>query len=117
MKKAETLIKNQQSDTAIDLSKAYILNGNTLELQTEPPFDADENQASPVEKKFKSKKEFEEIVLQNGKILFGNDTLLIKTKVKTNIEFIGSYIPDAILFDFKDRENPKCYLDRKSTRL
>lgn len=110
MKKTETPMENQMPDTVIDLSKAYILNGNTLELHTEPPFDADENQVAPVEKKFKSKKEFEEIILQNGKILFGTDSLLIDTKVKTGIEFSGNYIPDAILFDFKDKENPKCYL-------
>ena len=35
---------------------------------------------------------------------------LIDTKVKTDIEFSGNYIPDAILFDFKDKEKPKCYL-------
>lgn len=108
MKKAETQ-KNQLPNTVIDLSKVYILNGNTLELQT-TPFDLDENQVSPIEKKFKSKKEFEQIVLQNGKILFGTDSLLIDTKIKSNIEFTGTYIPDAILFDFKDHEKPKCYL-------
>ncbi|MFZ2205498.1 MAG: DUF5655 domain-containing protein [Minisyncoccia bacterium] len=111
MKKTETQIKNQLPDTVIDLSKVYILNGDTLELQTtEPPFDADENQTSPVAKKFKSKKEFEEIILQNGKVLFGDTTLLIETRVKTGIEFSGTYIPDAILFDFKDMGKPKCYL-------
>lgn len=111
MKKTETPMENQLTEIVVDLSKAFILNGNTLELQTtEPPFDADENQVPPVEKKFKSKKEFEQIVLENGKILFGTDSLLIDTKVKTGIEFSGNYIPDAILFDFKDKEKPKCYL-------
>jgi len=111
MKKTETQIKNQLPDTVIDLSKVYILNGNTLELQTiEPPFDADENQTSPVEKKFKSKKEFEEIILQNSKVLFGETTLLIETKVKAGNKFSGTYIPDAFLFDFKDTEKPKCYM-------
>src|ERR1035437_3836892 len=109
MKKTETLIKGQVSNTAIDLSKAYILNGNTLELQT-TPFDLDENQVSPIEKKFTSRKEFEEIVLQNGKILFGNDTLLINTQLKKDLSFTGTYTSDAILFDFKDQGKPKCYL-------
>lgn len=109
MKKTETSIKNQVSYTAIDLSKAYILNGNTLELQT-TPFELDENQGSPIEKKFKSRKEFEEIILKNGKVLFGNDTLLINTQLKKDISFTGTYTPDAILFDFKDPEKPKCYL-------
>jgi len=110
MKKTETPIENQLTEIVVDLSKAYILNGNTLEFKTEPPFDADENQTSPVEKKFKSKKEFEEIILLNNRVLFSDTTLLIETKVKTGFEFSGTYIPDAILFNFKDTEKPKCYL-------
>lgn len=109
MKKTKTLINNQVPDTALDLSNAYILNGNTLELQT-TPFELDENQGSPIEKKFKSRKEYEEILLQNGKVLFGNDTLLINTQLKKDLNFTGTYTPDALLFDFKDPEKSKCYL-------
>ena len=109
MKKTKTLINNQVPDTAIDLSKAYILNGNTLELQT-TPFELDENQGSPIEKSFKSRKEFNETVLLNWKVLFGDKTLFINSQLKKDISFTGTYTPDAILFDFKDPEKPKCYL-------
>ena len=109
MSKTEVHIKNQLPDTAIDLSKAYILNGNTLQLQTtETPLNGEENQVTPIERKFNSKKQFEEIVLGNGKVLFGANSILIDSKVKTGVEFSG-YIPDAILFDFNEQGKPKCY--------
>ena len=110
MSKTEVHIKNQLPDTAIDLSKAYILNGNMLQLQTEESLlIGEENQITPIERKFNSKKQFEEIVLGSSKILFGINSILIDSKVKTSIEFSG-YIPEAILFDFTEQGKPKCYL-------
>lgn len=111
MKTIETSMNNQLQYTVIDYSKAYVLNGTTLQLQTaETSLNEEENKTALVEKKFKSKKEFEQIVLQNGKILFGINSLLIDTKIKTDIEFLGKYIPDGIVFVFNEEENPKCYL-------
>lgn len=91
----------------IDLSNAYILDTDSLLLQiTESLLNSNEEEFTAIERKIKSKKELEQIILQNGKMLFGRDTILIDTRVDVS----GFYIPDAILFDFKDQRKPKCYL-------
>ncbi len=109
MNKTELEIKNHLPNTTVDLNKAFILNEKTLQLRTrEAPFEPDENLITPIERKFKFKLQLERIVVQNGKVLFGANSLLIDTKVKTNIEFSG-YQPDAILFDLNEQGKPKCY--------
>lgn len=62
------------------------------------------------ESKFESEEAFEKIVKQNFKTLFGAKTVYFDIKSKIDSRTLGSAIPDAFLFDFKDDENPDFYL-------
>jgi predicted transport protein len=57
-------------ENEIDLSTALVINGKSLEPRPV-------NHSVPVERKFKSEKEFNELVVNNSKMLFGKDTVLI----------------------------------------
>src|SRR5580693_8748253 len=105
-----TQSKLQLSDTEVEVRKAFVLNEKTLQLRTrEIPVNEDDIHVIPIERKFKSKMQFEEIVLKNGKLLFGEHSLLLNTKVLAKMDFPCRYFPDAILFDFKEEGKPKCY--------
>lgn len=88
-----------QPQTAVDLKGALVLKGNALQVRTTEPHNP------PVERKFKNGKEFKEIVMNSGKLLFGENTLLLNAE-KIEIDFF----PDGLLFDLKDPDNPKLYL-------
>jgi hypothetical protein len=57
-------------ECGIDLSNALVINGKSLEPRPV-------NTSVPVERKFKSEKEFNELVVHNSKMLFGKDTILM----------------------------------------
>ena len=59
---------------------------------------------------FKLESELENIVVTNSKLLFGEKTIYIDTKKKINSGELGKTIPDGLLFDLTDIENPKFYL-------
>lgn len=81
--------KNQSPDTEIDLSMALLINGKSLEPQ---PI----KHSSPVERKFKSEKEFNELVVNNSKMLFGKDTIMIDA-TKSSLEC-------HLLLDFREAD-------------
>jgi predicted transport protein len=62
------------------------------------------------EKEFRKEKEFENLLINNSKTLFGKDTLLIDAKKKIDSKFMGGVIPDCFLFDFSDPGNPEFYI-------
>jgi len=62
------------------------------------------------ETEFKSEEEFEKIVKDHFKTLFGAKTIFFDIKSKIDSKTLGSAIPDGFLFDFKDEENPEFYL-------
>ncbi len=62
------------------------------------------------ESNFGSEETFEKIVKQNFKTLFGAKTVYFDIKSKIDSRALGSAIPDAFLFDFRDEENPDFYL-------
>jgi predicted transport protein len=84
----------QLSNNTIDLSTALLINGKSLELQPV-------KHSSPVEQKFKSEKEFIELVVNNSKILFGEHTLLM--------DATNTPLSCCLLLDFSDIENFKFY--------
>lgn len=55
-------------------------------------------------------KEFESVVVQNSKTFFGPDTVYIDAKNKIGAQALGGSIPDGVLFDLSDIENPEFYL-------
>ncbi|MEK6691729.1 MAG: hypothetical protein AABY78_10665 [Nitrospirota bacterium] len=63
-----------------------------------------------IEKKFDSEREFEELVFNNSKMLFGENTILIDVKRKIGNQFLGGIIPDFFLIDLTDKGNPEFYL-------
>jgi len=63
-----------------------------------------------IETDFKSEEEFEKIIRDNFKTLFGAKTIFSDLKNKIDTRALGSAIPDGFLFDFKDEENPEFYL-------
>ena len=63
-----------------------------------------------VESEFEKEEEFEKVVKENYKTLFGTNTLYFDLKNKIDSKSLGSSIPDGFLFDFSDKENPEFYL-------
>ena len=62
------------------------------------------------ESEFSSEEEFEKIVKEHFKTLFGAKTVYFDIKSKIGSKTLGSAIPDGFLFDFKDEESPDFYL-------
>ena len=56
------------------------------------------------ETKFQSEEEFENLIKNNSKLIFGEKTIYLDIKNKINSPFLGGSIPDGILFDFNDPE-------------
>jgi predicted transport protein len=79
---------------AVDLSMALMINGNSLESQPS-------KNSVPVEQKFKSEKEFNELIVNNSKMLFGKSTILI--------DATKSLFECYLLLDFSEAEKHKLY--------
>ena len=62
------------------------------------------------EQQFKSESEFENIIVENSKLFFGNSSIFIDTKKKIDSKFLGGTIPDGFLIDLSDIENPEFYI-------
>lgn len=63
-----------------------------------------------VEKKFKLEKNFERLLIQNGKALFGKHSILVDVKKKISTQHMGGTIPDCFLIELSDPENPEFYI-------
>lgn len=59
---------------------------------------------------FSSEDDFEKVVKENSKTLFGDKTVYFDIKNKVDSKTLGSAVPDGFLFDFKDEENPEFYI-------
>lgn len=59
---------------------------------------------------FKNESDLEDMVCDNAKRLFGEKTIYIDAKRKINSGELGKTIPDGLLFDLSDPDNPKFYL-------
>ena len=62
------------------------------------------------EYKFKLEAEFEKVIVNSHKLIFGRDTIYIDAKKKIGSNTLGSAIPDGFLFDMSDPENLEFYL-------
>lgn len=62
------------------------------------------------EQQFKNETEFENLIIENSKLFFGNSSIFIETKKKIDSKFLGGTIPDGFLFDLSDIENPEFYI-------
>ncbi|MBU3896610.1 MAG: hypothetical protein KJ697_01610 [Nanoarchaeota archaeon] len=59
---------------------------------------------------FGREEDFENLVIEKSKLLFGSNTIYFNLKNKIKSQFLGNSIPDGFLFDFKDKENPEFYI-------
>jgi predicted transport protein len=66
--------------------------------------------AFPKERKFKSAEEMQDIVLNNGQILFGENTLIISERKEKFFVPLNISVFHALLFDFKDLAKPRLHL-------
>src|SRR3989338_4173042 len=63
-----------------------------------------------LETEFKTEEQFEQVVKNNSKTIFGQKTIYFDIKNKIDSKSLGASIPDGFLFDFKDNNNPEFYL-------
>lgn len=63
-----------------------------------------------IEHTFDSEAQFEKMVFEKHKLLFGSNTVLLDVKKKLNTGELGKTIPDGFLFDFSDLDDPKFYI-------
>jgi len=108
-KKAKSILPEtnqaRASEEAKSIRNAYSLKGNALK-----PLPAEQiNSSSLVERKFRSAKEIEELILKNGKALFGEQTIIVPLRMKNSVFKSGS-ATDIFLFDIKDIAKPKFYV-------
>jgi hypothetical protein len=95
--KTKTEELHTNNGEAVDLSTALLINGKSLEQQ---PI----KHSNPVERKFKSEKEFNELVVDNSKVLFDKDTILI--------DATQSPLKCYVLLDYRDIEKHRlCFVD------
>jgi len=57
-----------------------------------------------------SEKDFQDVVSKNFRILFGASTIYIDLKPRIDTKALGGSVPDGLLFDLKDIDNPEFYL-------
>lgn len=54
--------------------------------------------------------EFERLIVDNAETLFGSDTIYIDVKHRINGSSLGGTVPDGLLIDLSDLDNPELYL-------
>ena len=62
------------------------------------------------EKQYELETDFERLVVDNSKTLFGENTIFVDAKKKIDNDFFGGVIPDGFLLDFSDKNTPEFYL-------
>lgn len=90
----------------IDPKKDKVAVKEKNQQQKPPQGDNAENKPEPVEIKFKSDKELEQLVTTNSKTIFGEQSLFFKD-IKENPD---EHFPTEFLIDFSNNEKPKLYL-------
>ncbi|MGD2088485.1 MAG: DUF5655 domain-containing protein [Candidatus Aminicenantes bacterium] len=68
------------------------------------------NNVRYTENSFNKENDFEQLLINNSKILFGKYTIIIDSKKKIDSQFMGGAIPDCFLFDLSDPQNPEFYI-------
>jgi predicted transport protein len=103
IKEEKTQQKPSKMATAADFS-AFIVKDDTLQVFPTERFNVDpEKQPSPVENNFQTEQEFEQLIIANNKLFFGQ-SILITTNKKDD------YFPDKFLIDFHEVDKPKLYI-------
>ena len=109
-KKRKTIgpVKKQSISIQAKLSliNAFLIKrNNTVEKFTE-----DHLKSTPVEKKFRTVKEMEQVIFKNYKSFFGQQSFLISLSKKDESVFSQVNAPTGILLDLNDFVKPKFYI-------
>lgn len=59
---------------------------------------------------YPKEEDLERVVASNAKAFFGTDTIYVDAKNRIGTQFLGGAVPDGVLFDLSDIENPEFYL-------
>ncbi len=59
------------------------------------------------EKQYELETDFERLVVDNSKTLFGENAIFVDAKKKIDNDFFGGVIPDGFLLDFSDKNTPE----------
>ena len=90
----------------LSLSNAFLLKGNNMVEK----FTEDHLKSTPIEKKFRSVKEMEQVILKNYKSFFGQQSFLISLPKKDESVFPQGNLPSGLLLDLSDFIKPKLYI-------
>lgn len=90
---------------AINFNQVYLQNGDEL-LPLSSEYKISDSLA---EKKFRSVKELEELMLGNSKMLFGQDTIMVPLTKESRALF-GDFVPSGLLFDLSDLGRPRFFI-------
>jgi len=59
---------------------------------------------------YEKEDDLEKEVIDNVRLLFGEDTIYINAKKKIEAKALGGSVPDGLLFDLSDKEEPEFYI-------
>ncbi len=62
------------------------------------------------ETEFKIEEDFETLVIDNSKVIFGKKSVYLDAKKLIKSKTLGGAVPDGFLFDLSDKENPEFYI-------
>jgi predicted transport protein len=68
------------------------------------------DEKSKPEIEFTNEDEFENIVIENSKIIFGYKSVYLNAKKLIKSQTLGGAVPDGFLFNISDKENPEFYI-------
>jgi hypothetical protein len=63
-----------------------------------------------IEKPFKDEQELERLIIENSNMFFGSRAFFLDLKKRVEAKALGISVPDGLLIDFRDPENPEFYL-------
>ena len=105
-KKVNQSGNSQNFNSSANFRNLYLLNGNTL-LPLAPEY-LDSN--TPAEKNFRSEKELEELIFNNSKTLFGQNTILVSLPKDGRALFGNDFSPNGFLLDVGDLARPRFFI-------
>jgi predicted transport protein len=113
MKKQSVTQKKKSNDNqsvspqnpVVEYTNAFLLKGMALQTLTHDMF----NKEKLVERKFRTVKELEQIILKNSRMLFGERTFLIPLQKKEESLFAKGFVPKGLLLDLGNVTRPRIY--------
>jgi predicted transport protein len=107
MEKNNHLVESaEKTKVELDLKHTYILDEEEIKLQAIEHLIINREKYAPIEKKFNSAWDMEQILLNNTGLLFGNSVLIIEIEESTDTLFPFFLKGSKLLLDFRNIEQP-----------